>query len=352
MNLEKQIFGKTPDGVSVDLYTLTNVNNLEAKITNYGGIVVSLLVPDRHGKFENIVLGYDTFAEYLHNTPYFGAIIGRYGNRIAKGKFSINEREYLCSQNEGENQLHGGIRGFDKVVWEAKELRNGQDVGLELTYLSKNGEEGFPGNLTATVTYRLTDQNELKIDYSATTDQMTVVNLTNHSYFNLSGERLDSVLGCELMLNADRFTPVDENLIPSGELQSVQGTVMDFTKSATIGHKAKNGDSSLLAHGGYDHNWVLNNSEGTLILAARTSESSTGRGMEIHTTEPGLQFYTGNFLDESIIGKGGKAYQKHAGFCFEAQHFPDSPNHLNFPTTLLKPGETYTQTTIYKLFIG
>ncbi|MBF0279357.1 MAG: galactose mutarotase [SAR324 cluster bacterium] len=350
MSLDRKIYGKTPDGDSVFLFTLTNANKLEAKITNYGGILVSLMVPDREGKLEDIVLGFDTFAEYLKKNRYFGAIVGRYCNRIANGKFSIDGVEYSCSKNEGENQLHGGVRGFDKVVWDVNEISGSQGDGLVLTYLSKNGEEGYPGNLSVSVTYLLTNQNELRIEYSAKTDQTTVLNLTQHSYFNLSGERLEDVRGCDLMLNADHFTPVNESLIPTGEIRTVRGTVMDFTHSVKIAENAEKGDSSLLSQGGYDHNWVLNNPDGKLILAARTIEPSSGRGMEVHTTEPGLQFYTGNFLDGSLIGKGGKAYQKHAGYCFETQHFPDSPNHSNFPTTLLKPDDSYTQSTIFRFF--
>ena len=344
--IKKQAFGKTADQKTVDIYTLTNANGVEARIMTYGGAVVSLKVPDRNGKLGDVVLGYDRLDGYLKNNPYFGSIIGRYGNRIARGRFSLNGREYKLAQNNGENHLHGGIKGFDKVIWKAGEVNSKDGVGLKLTYISKDGEEGYPGNLSVTVTYTLTNNNELMIDYSATTDKETIVNLTHHSYFNLAGE--GSILNHELMINADRFTPVDQGLIPTGELRSVKRTPMDFTQATTIGARIDQPDEQLIAGRGYDHNWVLNRSDNGLTLAARVYEPVTGRVMEVYTTEPGLQFYSGNFLDGSITGKGGQVYHRRYGFCLETQHFPDSPNKPNFPSTVLKPGEKYSTRTIYK----
>lgn len=347
MKIEKHAFGKTADGTPVELYTLTNANGLEAKITNYGGIVVSLLVPDRDGKPGDVVLGYETLEEYIENNPYFGTLVGRYGNRIARGKFTLEGIEYTLAQNDGENHLHGGLKGFDKVVWKADAVRSKNSVGLKLTYLSKDGEEGYPGNLSVTVVYTLTNDNELKIEYTAVTDKVTIVNLTHHGYFNLAGAGLGDILGHELMIKADRFTPVDKGLIPTGELRSVKGTPMDFTRAAAIGARIDQAAEQLVLGGGYDHNWVLNNGDGSLALAAKVYEPTTGRVMEVYTTEPGIQFYSGNFLDGSITGKGGKVYEYRYGFCLETQHFPDSPNKPDFPSTVLKPGETYTTTTIY-----
>lgn len=347
-HIQKQAFGKTADGKAVDLYTLTNTNGVEARIMTYGGIVVSLKVPDRNGKLEDVVLGYDNLEGYLkNNSPYFGAIIGRYGNRIAKGRFSLNGREYKLARNNGENHLHGGIKGFDKVVWKAREVKSEDGVGLALSYVSKDGEEGYPGNLSVTVVYTLTNNNQLKIDYSATTDKETIVNLTNHSYFNLAG-RGSILLNHEIMINADRFTPVDQGLIPTGELRSVKGTPMDFTQPLAIGARIERQDEQLIFGKGYDHNWVLNSGRGKLALAARVYEPTTGRVMEVYTTEPGVQFYTGNFLDGSIRGKRGHVYQKRYGFCLETQHFPDSPNKSNFPSTVLKPSGKFASTTIHK----
>jgi len=345
-NIKRQGFGMTASAEPVELYTLTNANSLEARIMTYGGTVVSLKVPDRHGKLGDIVLGYETLDGYLKNSPYFGSIIGRYGNRIGKGSFSLNGETYTLPKNNGENTLHGGIKGFDKVVWKAKEVNSKNGVGLRLTYLSKDGEEGFPGSLSVTVVYTLTNNNELKIEYSATTDKTTVVNLTHHSYFNLAGE--GAILNHELMINANRFTPVDSGLIPTGELRSVKGTPMDFTESAGIGARIDRQDEQLTLGKGYDHNWVLNSNTGRLALAARVYEPVSGRVMEIRTTEPGIQFYSGNFLDGSITGKGGQIYKQRFGFCLETQHFPDSPNKPGFPSTVLKPGQHYKTATIYR----
>jgi len=341
MSIKKQAFGKTADGENVDLYTLTNTNGLKAKIMTYGGIVTSLETPDRNGNFADIVLGCDSLDEYIKGSPYFGALIGRFGNRIAKGKFTLDGVEYTLATNNGPNHLHGGIKGFDKVVWNAKQMQTDQGPALKLTYRSRDGEEGYPGNLSCTVIYTLTNNNELKISYEAKTDKATVINLTHHSYFNLGGHNSGDILGHELIINADRFTPVDKDLIPTGEIKPVKGTPMDFTKPMAIGSRIKQ------VQGGYDHNYVLNSSDGSLALAASVYEPKSGRVMEIFTTEPGIQFYTGNFLDGSVKGKGA-VYNKHNGFCLETQHFPDSPNKPNFPSVVLKPGEKYTQLTVYK----
>jgi len=346
-NIHKQAFGKTATQALVDLYTLTNSQGLEARIMTYGGIVVSLKVPDRNGKLGDVVLGQDTLDGYLKSSsPYFGAIIGRYGNRIAKGRFALGDQQYSLAKNNGENHLHGGITGFSKVVWKAAEASSSEGVGIALTYLSKDGEEGYPGNLSARVVYTLTNKNELKIEYTATTDKETVVNLTNHSYFNLAGS--GNILNHELMINADRFTPVDAELIPTGELRSVKDTPMDFTRAKTIGARIDEQDQQLRFGKGYDHNWVLNKANDKPALAARVHEPQSGRILEVYTTEPGVQFYSGNFLDGTIKGKGGQAYQKRAGLCLETQHFPDSPNKPHFPSTVLKPGQVYATTTVYR----
>jgi aldose 1-epimerase len=345
-SITKKPFGVV-DGKPVDLYTLTNNNGLIAKITNYGGIVTSLLVPDRFGKLGDIVLGYDNVDSYVKNNPYFGALIGRYGNRIGKGKFTLDGREYSLAINNGENTLHGGNKGYDKVIWKAREIKTQEGVGLELTYLSPDKEEGYPGNLSMRVDYILTNRNELKVIYFATTDKKTVVNLTHHSYFNLACG--GTILEEELMLEADKFTPVDMNLIPTGELRSVQGTPFDFTKSTAIGSRIDQDDEQLRFGKGYDHNFVLNKSgNDALSLAAALYEPKSGRFMEVFTTEPALQFYSGNFLDGTIKGKGGQVYSYRSGLCLEAQHFPDSPNKPDFPSTVLNPGEEYRQTTVYK----
>ena len=348
MSMRKEPFGEMPDGTAVDLYTLRNAGGAEVKITNYGGLVVSLTAPDRAGQLDDVVLGYDTLAEYLADTPYFGAIVGRYGNRIGGAKFALDGTEYTLAVNDGAHSLHGGEKGFDKVVWQARAVEGpGQDA-LELTYLSGDGEEGYPGNLSVTVVYTWTDENELKIDYTATTDRRTVVNLTHHSYFNLAGAGVGDNGAHEMMIHADRFTPVDAGLIPTGERRSVRGTPMDFTQPTAIGARIGDDDEQLKLGGGYDHNWVLNSTDGSLALAARVHEPTTGRVLEVLTTEPGMQFYAGNFLDGSLVGKGGKTYRHRGAFCLETQHFPDSPNHPEFPSTVLDPGQTYRQRTVYK----
>lgn len=346
--ITKESFGKTPDGESVDIYTLKNRKGMEAKITNYGGTVVTLKTPDRSGKFADIVLGFNDLDSYLKPNPYFGSLIGRYGNRIAKGRFTLSGAEYKLAVNNGENHLHGGIKGFDKVVWTAKELRSAAGPALELTYLSKDGEEGYPGNLRVRVVYTLTNNNELKIDYSATTDKDTITNLTHHSYFNLAGEGNGDILSHLVTLNASRFTPTDAGSIPTGELKSVRGTPFDFLKATPIGERINQDDEQLKFGIGYDHNWAVNGRMGVMRQAASVYEPTTGRVMEVWSTEPGIQFYTGNFLDGTLTGKSGQVYQKRSGFCLETQHYPDSPNEPKFPTTTLKKGATYKSTTIYR----
>jgi aldose 1-epimerase len=347
--VKKSAFGKLADGRQAELYVLTNKNGVEATITNFGAALVSMKVPDREGKLADVVLGYDTLEGYVNDEPYFGATIGRYGNRIAKGKFTLDGKTYTLATNNGENHLHGGIKGFNKVLWEAKEVAGKDGQAVQFAYLSKDGEEGYPGNLNVQVVYTLTDANELRIDYTAMTDKDTVVNLTNHSYFNLAGQGMGDILGHELMIDADRFTPVDAGLIPTGELRPVQGTPFDFRKPTAIGARINQPDEQLKIGRGYDHNWVLSSGgKGAPALAARAYEPKSGRVLEVWTTEPGVQFYSGNFLDGSVKGKGGQPYQHRYGFCLETQHFPDSPNQPKFPSTVLKPGATLRSTTLFK----
>ncbi len=346
--MKVQPYGKTKTGEEVSLYTLTNTKGLQATITNYGGIVVSLMAPDRDGKMADVVLGFESLEGYLAGHPYFGAIIGRYGNRIGKGRFKLGGKEYVLAQNNGENHLHGGVRGFDKAVWKARDVSTPDAHSLELSYVSPAGEEGYPGTLTVTVTYTLTAANELRIDYAATTDAETVLNLTNHSYFNLAGQGEGDILKHEVMINADRFTPVDGGLIPTGELRPVEGTPFDFRTPHAIGARIGQDEEQLKLGLGYDHNFVLNRSGDGLLLAARVVEPTSGRQLEVLTSEPGIQFYTGNFLDGSLRGKSGKVYAKRYGFCLETQHFPDSPNKPEFPSVVLKPGGRYQTTTVYR----
>ena len=346
--LTKTAFGKTPDGQPIDLYTLTNSHGMQATITNYGGTVVSLLTPDRAGHMDDVVLGFDRLDGYLQPEPFFGAIIGRYGNRIGHAMFKLGDKEYRLAKNDGDNTLHGGTQGFDKRVWTALDLSK-VGLALELKYTSKDGEEGFPGNLSVTVIYMLTETNELWIEYSAATDRTTVVNLTNHSYFNLAGQGNGEILKHQITINADRFTPVDAGLIPTGELQKVEGTPFDLRQATEIGAHINDDNEQLKLGKGYDHNFVLNRRSGdALTLAARVTEPGSGRVMEVLTSEPGVQFYTGNFLDGTLHGKGGKVYGRRYGLCLETQHFPDSPNKPAFPTTELKPGQKYTSTTVYR----
>ena len=345
--VSKARFGKLAKGTSVDIYTLRNSKGMEARIMTYGGILVSLKVPDRDGKLGDVVLGHDDPASYeSNNSPYFGALIGRYGNRIAAGKFTLEGKNYSATVNNSPNMLHGGNKGFDKVIWKVKEIKNPEGPSIELTYVSKDGEEGFPGKLNVTAVYTLTEDNSLKIEFTATTDKTTVVNLTAHSYFNLAGK--GNILDDSVYINADKFTPVNTNLIPTGELKPVDGTPFDFRTPTKVGARIEQVDEQIKFGNGYDHNWVLNKKPGEMSVAARVSDPTTGRTLEVSTTEPGVQFYTGNFLDGTQIGKGGWKYQFRNGLCFEPQHFPDSPNQPNFPSTTLKPGETYHNTIVYK----
>ena len=333
-------------GKPVKLYTLTNASGAQVAITDYGGIVVSLRVPDRGGKLGDVVLGFDALDAYVADTPYFGALIGRYGNRIANASFMLNGKTFTPAKNNGPNALHGGVKGFDKVVWDAAPTETGD--GLTLAYVSADGEEGYPGELSVKVVYTWTDDNELHIAYEAVTDKPTVVNLTNHSYFNLKDAGASSALGHEVVIHADRYTPIDETLIPTGELAPVEGTPFDFRQAAAIGARIEEDHEQLRFGGGYDHNYVLNRGGEGLELAVTVYEPESGRVMEVLTEEPGVQFYSGNFLDGHHIGKGGAAYERRSGFCFETQHFPDSPNQPGFPSTVLNPGETYSTATVYR----
>lgn len=331
------------------MYTLTNSHGVEVRAMNYGGIILSIRVPDRKGQFADVVLGHETLEGYIPNPPFLGAIVGRYANRIAGGTFALDGKTYTLPKNDGPNTLHGGVdRTFNKVMWDAEPLKG--KTGVTFTYVSKDGEEGFPGNLTVKVTYTLTDANAIVIDYEATTDKSTPVNLSQHSYFNLAGEGAGDILNHEIMVNADRFTPVDKNLIPTGELRPVKGTPFDFTTSTKIGARIDDNYDQLTLGHGYDHNFVLNSKpeQNGLVLAARVHEPTSGRELEVWTTQPGVQFYSGNFLDGTVTGKQGHVYKRRYGFCLETQHFPDSPNHPAFPSTILKPGETFRSTTVFK----
>ena len=343
MNLLKQPFGRMPDGRNVELYILTNDRCVKVSIMTYGGIVVSIETPDSLGRSADITLGYDNLDGYLKdNSPYLGAIIGRYANRIGRGKFTLNGVAYKLALNNGPHHLHGGRKGFDKVVWQAAPVRSDLAVGVKLSYLSSDGQEGYPGNLHCTITYSLNNDNEFKIEYRAETDKPTPINLTNHAYFNLAGEAAGDILNHELTINAAHYTVVDDTLIPTGQIKPVKGSALDFTQPTAIGARIGRLDN------GYDNNYVLNSTDGSLALAAAVFEPTMGRTLEVFTTEPGLQFYTGNFLDGSIKGKSGAAYRKHSGFCLETQHFPDSPNQSGFPSAILHPGRCYSQNTVYK----
>jgi len=346
--IEKQAFGTTLDGQPVDLYTITNSQGVEVRASNYGGVITSLLVPDKNGKPDNVVLGFDSLEEYFVNRPSFGAIIGRFANRIANGKFTLDGIEYSLAINNGPNASHGGIKGFSKVLWQPEPFQDLHEAGVIFLYISKDGEEGYPGNLSAKVTYTLTDRNELIFDYRATTDKATPLNFTQHTFFNLAGDGKRDVLEHELTLNADRFTPINKTMIPTGELCSVQGTPLDFSKPMKIGARIYENYEQLVLGRGYDHNFVINGKSDDLKFAARVHEPTSGRVLETYTTEPGVQLYSANFLDGTIKRKQGYVYQQRYGFCLETQHFPDSPNHPNFPTTILRPGQTYNSRTVYK----
>ena len=365
----KQPYGETADGVKVDEYTLTNANGMEVKIITYGGIITSIKVPDRNGNMANVALGFNNLQDYETKTPYFGCITGRYANRIANGMFTMDDVTYCLDMNNGPNSLHGGFKGLDKMVWEAKEIKGKDEVGLELTYLSAAGEgydpeqdivspecpddaeKGYPGNLDVKVVYTLTADNEIRMDYTATTDAPTVVNLTNHTYFNLAGEGLGTIYDHILMIDADEYTPDDETLIPTGELAPVEGTPFDFRVPKAIGPGQRSNHEQIVIGLGYDHNWVLSREsmdDTSLMLAARLYEPGFGRILDVWTTEPGIQFYAGNFLDGTLYGTSGRSYRQSDGLCLETQHFPDSPNKPDFPSTVLLPDDTYETTTIFK----
>lgn len=346
--MSRASFGKTPDGQAVDVFTLTNANGVEVSVINYGGIIVSIRVPGRNGEFDDVVLGYDTLEGYTAGNPgFFGAIVGRYGNRISNGRFTLDGKTYQLAANNGPNHLHGGVKGFDKVVWRAEPFKNPVGVGVILQHTSPDGDEAYPGNLDVRVTYTLNDGNELAVDYHATTDKATPINLTQHTYFNLAGDGRPDVTDHILTINADRYTPVDSTMIPTGVLAPVENTPFDFRKPTRIGARI-DADHEQIRYGlGYDHNFVLNRKDSRLFHAAHLVEPSTGRTLDVLTTQPGMQFFTGNKLDGSITGKSGHVYQKRYGLCLETQHFPDSPNKRDFPSTILRPGEEYRSRTVF-----
>jgi aldose 1-epimerase len=353
--IEKSVFGTLPDGSVIDRYTLTNGHGMRVRVLTYGGILQTIEVPDRRGRTANVALGFNNLTDYVERSPYFGCITGRYANRIALGRFTLNGTTHQLAVNNGVNHLHGGNVGFDKRVWRATEIRERDTVGLSLTYRSPAGEENYPGTLDTTVTYRLTADNAIRMDYRATTDAPTIVNLTNHTYFNLAGEGSGTIEGHKLTLNASRYTPVDSTLIPTGTLDQVGGTPMDFRRSTAIGERIRNSFPQLVIGQGYDHNWVLDRRDSTfrdLELAARVTEPNSGRTLTIRTTEPGIQFYSGNFLDGTLVGTSGKVYRQGDGFALETQHYPDSPNKPQFPTTTLNPGQTYRTSTVYQFSAG
>ena len=345
--ITSSIFGSMPDGRDAMLFRLTSPSGMMMEVTNYGGIITRWTAPNRDGTYDDVVLGYDNLDGYLKENPYFGAIIGRYGNRIGAGRFELDGETYTLATNNDANHLHGGIVGFDKVLWGAEPFTEGETVGIVFTYTSPNGEEGYPGNLSVMVTYRMSPDNKVEFTYEAMTDKATPVNLTQHSYFNLAGTSSDSILDHELMIMADHFTPIDSGLIPTGVLQPVVGTPFDFTTATAISSHIDADDEQIAFGLGYDHNWVLRDGSEEMKLAARMYEPTSGRIMEVHTHEPGIQFYAGNFLDGTITGKSGAVYEYRSGFCLETQHFPDSPNKPEFPTTILRPGETYSTMTTF-----
>lgn len=350
VSITKSDFGALEDGAEIEKYTLKNKEGMEVSIITFGGRITNLKAPDKNGNFEDVVIGFDSISQYTATNPYFGALIGRYGNRIANGKFTLDGTEYQLPVNDGPNSLHGGTKGFDKVVWTAEEMpAEDNSASLKLTYTSKDMEEGYPGNLETTVTYTLTNDNKLEVNYKATTDKKTVLNLTQHSYFNLSGDFNKPIVGDKIMINADQFVPVNATLIPTGELKDVAGTPFDFRKPKTIGDEINATDDQITKGGGYDHCWILNDQNSGERLAASAYDPESGRFMEVYTDQPGIQFYTGNFLDGTLPQKGGKGtYAHRTGFCLETQHYPDSPNQKEFPTTVLNPGETYNTTTTFK----
>jgi len=350
--VNKAVFGTTPAGETVDVYTLTNAQGMEVRAITFGGIITSLRVPDRDGKFDDVALGFDNLEGYLKNPPFLGAIIGRYGNRIAKGRFTLDGKTYTLAINNSPNHLHGGIKGFNKAVWKAESFKKDEAVGVIFTHTSPDGDEGYPGALSVRVTYTLTPQNQLEVDYEATTDKATPLNLTQHTYFNLAGDGSRDVLDHVVTIHASRFTPVDATLIPTGELASVEGTALDFRMPNAIGARIGSTDPQVRLGNGYDHNFVLDRNAEGLVPAAHVVEPTTGRVLDVSTTEPGMQFYTGNFLDGSLTGKAGHVYKRRMGFCLETQHFPDSPNKPAFPSTILRPGETFRSKTIFAFSVN
>jgi aldose 1-epimerase len=346
-SVNKAEFGKTPDGEVVDVFTLTNTEGMEVRAITFGGVITAIRVPDRNGKLDDVALGFNGLEGYLRNPPYFGSIIGRYGNRIGRGRFTLDGKTYSLAINNRPNHLHGGVKGFDKVVWKAESFKNADSVGIIFTHTSPDGDEGYPGTLSLRVTYTLNNKNEIVFDYEATTDKATPVNLTQHTYFNLAGESAGDVLSHVVTIHASRITPVDQTLIPTGELAPVEGTPFDFRKPTAIGARIGNNDAQIRYGNGYDHNFVLDRNGDGLMLAAHVEEPGSGRVLEVSTTEPGMQFYTGNFLDGTLTGKSGGPYNRRTGFALETQHYPDSPNKPDFPNTILKPGETYRSKTVY-----
>ncbi len=349
MPLEKSSYGKLADGTPVDRYRLRNETGMQLEVTNYGCIITSLSVPDRDGKSENVVLGFPSLDAYTRRHPYFGCVVGRYCNRIAKGHFQIDGKDYALAANDGANHLHGGLNGFDKAVWQVEDVSDASSLGLKFRHVSPDGDEGYPGELRCEVVYRMPrHQNELQVEYRATTNQPTHVNLTQHTYFNLAGEASGSILDHELTLFADQFTPVDDGSIPLGDLQPVEGTPFDFRQATVIGQRINLADEQLKRGKGYDHNWVLRRHGSELELAARLRDPKSGRVLEVLTTEPGIQFYSGNYLDGTNVGTSGKPYAHREGLCLETQHFPDTPNHASFPSTVLSPGKTYQSKTVFR----
>ena len=347
LTMIKSDYGTMPDGTKVEMYNLKNVKGVEMDVITYGGRITSLKVPNKNGEFENVVLGFDNLEDYLKENPFFGALIGRYGNRIAKGKFSVNNKEYTLATNDGPNHLHGGVNGFDRVVWTAQPIEREDSVTLKLTYVSRDGEEGYPGNLEVTVLYTLTNDNKVEVTYEATTDKTTIVNLTQHTYFNLTGDFNKDILGHDIVINADAYLPVDATLIPMGEIKKVEGTPFDFRKPKAIGKEIGTNNEQLILGKGYDHCWVLNGEDDTMRLVASAYDNGSGRMMEVFSDEPGIQFYTGNFLDGTLPAPSGGTYAHRTGFCLETQHFPDTPNQKDFPTVVLNPGEKYTSKTTF-----
>lgn len=351
-SVNKAAFGTTPNGEAVDLYTLTNPQGMEVRAITLGGIITSIRVPDKDGKFDDVALGFDSLDGYVKNPPFLGAIIGRYGNRIGKGRFTLDGKTYTLAINNKPNHLHGGIKGFDKAVWKAESFKKDDAVGVAFTHMSPDGDEGYPGALSMRVTYTLTAGNSIEVDYEATTDKATPVNMTQHTYFNLAGDGSRDVLDHVMTIHASRYTPVDSTLIPTGDLASVEGTPFDFRMPAPIGARIGANDTQIKYGNGYDHNFVIDRTDDGLVPAAHVVEPTTGRVLDVSTTEPGMQFYTGNFLDGSVTGKSGHVYKQRMGFCLETQHFPDSPNKPNFPNTILRPGETYRSKTVFAFSVS